>query len=79
MGLLGVNSDRVTFTSDYFDTIRGYAIRLIEVGLEYMDDTPQEVMKEERMMKRNSKHRQQSVEECLTLFHEVCNTNASTS
>ena len=53
---MGVNSDRVTFTSDYFDTIRGYAIRLIEVGLEYMDDTPQEVMKEERTMKRDSKH-----------------------
>mmetsp|Transcript_3500 Transcript_3500/g.3862 ORF Transcript_3500/g.3862 Transcript_3500/m.3862 type:complete len:650 (-) Transcript_3500:109-2058(-) len=79
LGLLGVNSDRVTFTSDYFDTIRGYAIRLIEAGLAYMDDTPQEVMKDERMMRRDSKHRQQSVEECLTLFHELCNTHASAS
>jgi len=44
LGLLGVNSDRVTFTSDYFNTIWGYAIRLIEAGLAYIDDTPQEVM-----------------------------------
>jgi len=58
LGLLGLNLDRVTFTSYYFDTIWVHANRLIEAGLAYMDDTPQEVMKEERMMRRDSKHRQ---------------------
>mmetsp|Transcript_26176 Transcript_26176/g.36674 ORF Transcript_26176/g.36674 Transcript_26176/m.36674 type:complete len:883 (+) Transcript_26176:45-2693(+) len=69
---LGVKPDVITFTSDYFETIRGYAEYLIQNGLAFMDDTPQEQMKEERMNRQNSKHRDQTSDECMNLFKIMC-------
>mmetsp|Transcript_26834 Transcript_26834/g.39710 ORF Transcript_26834/g.39710 Transcript_26834/m.39710 type:complete len:877 (-) Transcript_26834:144-2774(-) len=70
---LGVNGDLVTFTSDYFDTIKEYAIQLIKEGKAYMDDTPQEQMKEERMARQESKHRNSQTEaEALEYFKMMC-------
>lgn len=69
---LGVTPDVVTFTSDYFETIKGYADYLIENGLAFMDDTPQEEMQKERMDRINSKHRDQSVEDCKNYFKLLC-------
>lgn len=70
--MLGVKPDVVTFTSDYFETIQGYAMTLIEKGLAYMDDTPQEQMQKERLERVNSKHRDQSVEDCKKYFDLMC-------
>jgi len=42
---------------------------MITDGLAYMDDTDQEVVKEERMAKIDSKRRGQSVEENLRIFN----------
>jgi len=70
--MLGVKQDVVTFTSDYFDTIKGYANFMIENGMAYMDDTPQEEMQKERMDRVNSKHRGQSVEDCKKYFKLMC-------
>ncbi|KAL7490040.1 hypothetical protein ACHAW6_015768 [Cyclotella cf. meneghiniana] len=69
---IGVRPDVVTFTSDYFETIRNYAIWMIENGLAYMDDTPQEVMQKERMDRVNSKHRDDPPSEALEKFHLMC-------
>lgn len=70
---LGVKGDLVTFTSDYFDTIKQYAIQLIKEGKAFMDDTPQEQMKEERMARKESKHRnKQTVAEALEYFKLMC-------
>lgn len=69
---LGVKPDLVTFTSDYFGTIMKYAHYLIKNGLAYMDDTPQEQMKAERMEKKNSKHRDQSAEDSMKYFKLMC-------
>jgi len=69
---LGVTPDVVTFTSDYFETIKGYADYLIENGLAFMDDTPQEEMQKERMDRVNSKHRDQSLEDCKNYFKLLC-------
>lgn len=69
---LGVKPDLVTFTSDYFKTITKYADYLIANGLAYMDDTVQEVMKEERMERKDSKHRGQSVEDAKKFFKLMC-------
>lgn len=69
---LGVKPDLITFTSDYFETITKYAEYLILNGLAYMDDTPQEQMKEERMERKNSKHRAQTPEEALNFFKLMC-------
>lgn len=72
LDMLGVKPDVVTFTSDYFQTIKGYANFLIENGLAYMDDTPQEQMQSERMDRVNSTHRDQSVEDCKKHFKLMC-------
>jgi hypothetical protein len=69
---LGVQPDLVTFTSDYFDVIAGYAMTLIQKGLAYMDDTPQEQMKIERGERLNSKHRDQTLDESLKYFKLMC-------
>mmetsp|Transcript_12721 Transcript_12721/g.23847 ORF Transcript_12721/g.23847 Transcript_12721/m.23847 type:complete len:731 (+) Transcript_12721:34-2226(+) len=72
LAMLGVKPDVVTFTSDYFETIKGYAMNLIENGLAYMDDTPQEQMQKERLERLNSKHRDQSVQDCKMYFDLMC-------
>jgi len=73
---LGVRPDLVTFTSDYFDTIRAYAVQMIKEGIAYMDDTPQEQMKQERMDRKESQHRNQSVEQALELFKAMCSVSS---
>lgn len=70
--MLGVTPDVVTFTSDYFPTIREYANCMIEQGLAFMDDTPQEQMQDERMKRINSKHRDQSAEDSKKYFKLMC-------
>lgn len=72
LDMLGVKPSVVTFTSDYFDTIKGYAEFMIENGLAFMDDTPQEEMQKERMDRVNSKHRDQSVQDCKKYFKLMC-------
>lgn len=69
---INVQPDLVTYTSDYFPTIHGYALYMIENGLAYMDDTPQEQMQKERLDRVNSKHRDQSSSDALKYFHEMC-------
>jgi glutamyl-tRNA synthetase len=69
---LGVKPDLITFTSDYFDTITKYAEYLIHNGLAFMDDTPQEQMKEERMQRKDSRHRNQTPDEALKYFKLMC-------
>jgi glutamyl-tRNA synthetase len=69
---IGVKPDVVTFTSDYFETIKQYALWMIENGLAYMDDTPQEQMQKERMDRQHSKHRDQSPSEALEYFNLMC-------
>ena len=70
--LLGVKPNVITYTSDYFRTIYGYALYLIDQGMAYMDDTPQEQMKQERADRIESKHRNQTPEEAKTLFELMC-------
>ncbi len=72
LAMLGVKPDVVTFTSDYFETIKGFAMYMMENGLAYMDDTPQEQMRQERMDRVDSKHRNQSVEDCKKYFAMMC-------
>lgn len=72
---LGFHWDNLHFTSDYFDTLYGYALRLIKKGLAYVDDSSVE---EIAAMKGNigipgkeSPCRSRSVEENLRLFQEM--------
>ena len=62
----------VTYTSDYFGAIYECAKFLIENGLAYMDDTPQEQMKTERSERKDSKWRSQTPEQAKELFESMC-------
>ncbi|KAG7337166.1 glutaredoxin 3 [Nitzschia inconspicua] len=71
--LLGVHPDVVTYTSDYFGAIQAKALQLIQEGKAYMDDTPQEQMKEERANRIESKYRNsQTPEQAQQLFLDMC-------
>lgn len=48
---LGADIDKVTYTSNYFPQMLDLAERLIKAGHLYADDTPQETMKEVRLLK----------------------------
>lgn len=72
---LGYNWDNEFYASDYFETLYGFAVRLIEKGLAYVDDSTSE---EIAAMKgnlnepgKNSPYRDRSVEENLRLFEEM--------
>jgi glutamyl-tRNA synthetase len=65
---LEVKPDLVTYSSDYFEVILGYAKHMIQDGLAFMDDTPQEQMKTERANREDSKHLNQTPEEALKYF-----------
>ena len=69
---LGVQPSVVTYTSDYFRTTRGYAVKLIQEGKAFMDDTPQDIMQAERMERKESKHRNQSPQEAMKYFELMC-------
>lgn len=65
---LGIKPDQVTYSSDYFDTMYDLAVKLIKDGKAYCDDTPQEKMREERMVGEASARRNRTVEENLDIF-----------
>ncbi|TPX41845.1 glutamate---tRNA ligase [Synchytrium endobioticum] len=69
--LIDIYPDKVTHTSDYFDLTYEYAIKIIQMGKAFVDDTDQETMKEERTAMKNSKCRNLSVEENLKRFEEM--------
>jgi len=71
-----VKPDDVTHTSDYFQTIQGYALQLINQGKAFMDDTEQADMQTQRMERINSKHRDQTVDQCLKHFQNMCSGSA---
>uniref|UniRef100_A0ACD5VNS8 Uncharacterized protein n=1 Tax=Avena sativa TaxID=4498 RepID=A0ACD5VNS8_AVESA len=70
---LGVKYDVVTYTSDYFPKLMEMAESLIKQGKAYVDDTPKEQMRSERMDGVESKCRNSTVEENLLLWNEMVN------
>lgn len=72
---LGFNWSNELYTSDYFDSLYGYAVDLIKKGLAYVDDSSAE---EIAAMKgtptepgKDNQYRSRSIEENLTLFAEM--------
>ena len=68
---LEIKYDKLTWTSDYFDIIIQYGKQLIESGHAYVDDTPVDVMREQRMDGIESHARNNSVSENIRLFNEM--------
>lgn len=65
----------VRYTSDYFDTLHGYAVDLINAGLAYVDDQTAEQARQNRGTLTepgtNSPFRDRSPEENLALFEKM--------
>lgn len=70
LALLGIKGDRITYSSNYFNEMFDLAVQMIKDGLAYVDDTPLETMREQRMVGEPSARRDRSVEENLKLFTE---------
>ncbi|VAH76037.1 unnamed protein product [Triticum turgidum subsp. durum] len=70
---LRVKYDVVTYTSDHFPKLMEMAESLIKQGKAYVDDTPKEQMRSERMDGVESKRRNSTVEENLSLWKEMVN------
>ncbi|KAJ0800642.1 putative glutamate--tRNA ligase [Helianthus annuus] len=68
---LGINYEKVTYTSDYFPQLMEMAEKLIKEGKAYIDDTPREQMQKERMDGIDSKCRNKSVDENMKLWKEM--------
>ncbi|KAL3462538.1 tRNA synthetases class I, catalytic domain-containing protein [Aspergillus heterothallicus] len=71
LALMGIRPDKTSFTSDYFDELYDYGLRIIKEGNAYADDTPQEIMATQRMNGEPSKRRDASIEENLARFEEM--------
>ena len=67
--------DRLYFSSEYFDQLYEYAVRLIQKGNAYVDALSPQQIREYRgtltQSGRNSPHRDRSVEENLDLFERM--------
>src|SRR5690606_38272005 len=71
LATLGIKHDKLSYTSDYFDQLYDLAIKMIELGKAYCDDTEQMQMRAERMDGIPSKRRERTVEENLAIFDEM--------
>lgn len=69
--LLNIRGDVVTHTSDHFEVLYEYAVRMIKAGKAYADDTEQQQMRDERFKGIASAHRVDTVEVNLTRFEEM--------
>lgn len=72
---LGFKWDNELYTSDYFETLYGYAVKLINKGLAYVDDSTAEEMLVQRgdinKPGIDSPYRNRSIEENLQLFEDM--------
>ena len=68
---LEIIPDKVSFSSDFFDQIIGYTRQLIQAGHVYADDTPADVMKEQRDAGIESKHRENTVAQNMQHFEDM--------
>ncbi len=72
---LGFEWDNLFYASDYFDTLYGYALRLIRKGLAYVDDMTAEEIAATKgdigVPGKESPARNRSIQENLHLFEEM--------
>lgn len=71
LALMGIKADKVSYTSDYFQELYEFCVRIIKEGNAYADDTIQEKMRDERMNGIASARRDSSVEDNLARFEEM--------
>jgi len=68
---LEITPSSVSHTSDHFAAILALQTRMLEQDIAYVDPSPQEEQKKERMAKQENKYRSQPVAENLRLWGEM--------
>lgn len=63
----------ITFTSNYFDDLIGYATELLKSGNAYIDNTSQDIVKKNRKYMIESQNRNNTIEQNLMLWSEMIN------
>lgn len=71
LALMGIEPDKLSYTSDYFDELYEYALQMIRDGNAYVDDTDKETMAAQRMHGEPSKNRDSTVDDNLARFDEM--------
>jgi glutamyl-tRNA synthetase len=71
LALMGIQPDKISYTSDYFDELYEYCKQMIKNGKAYADDTEKETMQKQRMDGLTSARRDESVEDSLARFEEM--------
>lgn len=71
MHTLDVQWKGPTYTSDMIPEFYEYGRKFIKLGYGYCDDTPVDIMRQERMNKIECKNRNNTVEENLRIFEEM--------
>lgn len=70
---LGIKPDKVSYTSDYFDTFLKYAEQMIREDKAYVDGTSVDEMRTQRRNKQANEYRAQPVEENMRMWQEMVN------
>jgi glutamyl/glutaminyl-tRNA synthetase len=68
--LMHIKSDKITYTSDYFDILIIKCFELVQKGKAYLDNTSDDIMRKERNEGIESKCRNQNILENINLFNE---------
>lgn len=71
LSLLGIKSQRITYTSDYFEQLYQLCQKLISDGKAYADDTDPEIQKKDRYNRLPSARRDRPASESLAIFKEM--------
>ncbi|KAJ6070819.1 hypothetical protein N7467_012138 [Penicillium canescens] len=74
LALMGIKPNKMTYTSDYFDELYDYCVKIIKQGDAYADDTDKETMAAQRFDGLPSARRDLSVEESLSRLEEMKNS-----
>lgn len=69
--LLEIQPDRFTHSSDYFELMLEYCEKLIKEGKAYADDTPADIMRDQREKKEPSANRDNSVDKNIKMWNEM--------
>uniref|UniRef100_A0A673K0G6 proline--tRNA ligase n=1 Tax=Sinocyclocheilus rhinocerous TaxID=307959 RepID=A0A673K0G6_9TELE len=71
VAMLHIKPDQFTYTSDHFPAILRMGEKLLQEGKAYIDDTPPDVMKQEREQRVESRNRNNSVEKNMQMWEEM--------
>ena len=71
LALMGIKPDQTSYSSDYFEEMYQYCVKMLQEGKAYADDTEQQTMRDERMKGIASKRRDATPEANLEAFSQM--------